>query len=437
MKKFLYGITALGMCAFSMTSCSDKDNDGPGFGDGSFDEGEGTMEVYTPEESKIFLEKTATEALNLLNPEDQREVIELCAYFVDTYGDLDLPENFDIEEDQYDSSINEYMSTSGKAIATADPSYITRAAVDYVYNIDFDNFKGVYEPENYEWVKVGDSDDVIFKFQNAAGQQCELKANGSSKTYETSFEWDDNDYYYNETSQFNFKVPTIVTLTLTAGGKELVNTKVESNINFAAHNFNITVNAKVANITAVANTTATDSKVTEDATTTVGGKTFITTKAVANGSHLADINFYNKNVADADDIKVTLSQMLNNGEAQVSVIDKVYVDGSIVYSSLLFDALGLYADTATEAELYVKLLKESISGKVRYNNTTTTQATVSWSYTVDTWYDYTEYYIEPELLFPDGTTYYFSNYFETGFSGVENLWNNLTKKYEAIWDAAF
>ena len=434
MKKFIYGLAAFTLVSFGITSCSDDDNNGGGLGD-EFQGGEGTMQEYTPEQSKEFLENTATEALNMLNPEDQRAVIELCSYFVDRYGDLDLPENFAIEEDE-DNYVSGYMRSMARAAASADPSSLTRAVYEYVYDINFNNFKGIYEPGNYEWEQVGESNDVVFRFTNAKGQNCELKAVGSSTEYNTSVDWTEDKWFGEESYQYNFTIPAEVSLTLTENGTQLVTAKVISNVNFAGHNFSINTEVKAANIIATAQTTGNDSKVTETAETKVGGQLYISETAVVNGSHLCDLDFYQKNFGDDGDAKAALSQLLRNGEAQVNVINKVYVDGIINYSNALYDALGLYADTAQEAESYVTLLNQNIIGRVRYNNTTTVQAKVTWSYTTEKYGNYVEYYIEPQLEFPDGTTYYFSKYFESGFDGVETLWNNLTKKYEAIWDAA-
>lgn len=429
MKKILFILSLCTVTGLSFTSCSDKDKDELG----DLNQGSGTMETMTPEESKKFLEETATNALNMLNPNDQKAVIQLCSYFTDTYGDLDLPENFEIEEETR-GFVSEFFAETGKATATADPSYLTRAAVYYVYNIDFENFKGIYQPGEYEWEKVGSSNDVIFKFTGPTGQDCELKASGSSNYYDTTFEWTD-DYYDDETYQYNLHVPAQVNVTLTEGGTQLATAQVNSNVNFAAHNFTVDCQVKVANITANAKTEGTDSKVTENATTTVNGTKYITNFAVATGNHLCDIDFYNKNFGDDSDLASAFSQMFSQGEATVNVLDKVSVDGTIQYTYAMYEALGLEPDSAAEAEAYVTLLNNNIKGQVRYNNTTTVQATVGWSYTAEKYSWGTEYHIEPELVFPDGTTYYFTKYFETGFSGVENLWNNLTKKYEAVWDA--
>ena len=432
MKKCLFVLSLCTIAGLYTTSCSDKDNDGLG----DIDQGSGTMETMTPEESKKFLEETATSALNMLNPEDQKEVIQLCSYFLDNYDNLDLPENFEVEEETR-NFVNEIFSDLSKGVASSDPSYLTRAIVDYVYNINFENFKGIYEPGKYEWEKTADSNDVIFRFTGINGQECELKAAGSSNYYDTSFEWTEEDRYYgDESSQYNFHVPAQVKVTLKEGNTQLAECQVTSNVNFASHNFTVDCQVKVANITAEAKTEGNDSKVTETATTTVNGTKYIYDYAVVTGSHLCDIDFYNKNFGNNDNYASAFSQMFTKGEATVNVLDKVSIDGTIQYTYAMYDALGLYADSAVEAETYVALLNNNIKGQVRYNNTTTVQATIGWSYTTEKYSWGTEYYIEPQLVFPDGTSYYFTKYFETGFSGVENLWNSLTKKYEAIWDAA-
>lgn len=430
MKKYLFVLSLCTMAGLSMTSCSDNDNDGLG----DINQGSGTMETMSPEESKKFLEETATTALNMLNPDDQKALIQLCSYFLDRYEDLDLPENFEVEEDTR-SFLNEFFYETTRAVGSADASYLTRVAVDYVYNINFENFKGIYQPGKYEWEKIGDSNDVIFRFTGVNGQNCELKATGSSNYYDTSFEWTEDDYYGDEITQYNFHIPAQVKVTLTEGNTQLAECQVNSNVNFAYHNFTIDCQVKVANITAEAKTEGNDSKVTETATTTVNGTKYIYDYAVATGNHLCDINFYNKNFGNNEDYATAFSQMFSKGEATVNVLDKVSVDGTIQYTYALYDALGLSPDSAVEAETYVALLNNNIKGQVRYNNTSTVQATVGWSYTAEKYSWGTTYQIEPQLIFPDGTSYYFTKYFESGFSGVENLWNSLTRKYEAMWDA--
>lgn len=430
MKNLSFKLMMLGVVAFSITSCKDKDDDLPELPGGS-----GTMEQLSASESKEFLEKTANEALNMLNPDDQRDLIELCSYASEKYGDYALPENFDIEE-SYKYNIRNFFRGMADGTRSGDASTMTRAAAEYVYSIDFNNFKGIYEPNDRyeEWEKVGNSNDVIFRFKNYKGQSCELKATGSSNYSSGSFDWTSEGYWHDWDEKYtvNFKLPTEVNVSLTENNAQLATVKVNSNINVSGHTFELDVLVNAANIEATAKSNGNDSKVTETTTTTINGKSFVTTYATATGSHLCDISFYDRYLDKGKDYEAAFAQLFKDGEATVSVLNKVSVDGKITYTYDMWEALGLWVDDLRTAEKYVNLLNSNLTGIVRYNGTSTEQARIKWDYTVSRWGNYN---IEPMLLFPDNTTYYFIDYFETGFTSIENLWNSLTRKYESVWNS--
>lgn len=414
---------------FSVVSCSDKDDE-PNI------DGKGTMEQYTPEQSKKYLEETASEAMNMLNPDDQKAVIELCSFFSDVYGDYSFPENFEIENEADKSNTKHFMQGMANAASHADVAAMSRYVTEYIYSIDFDKFKGVYEPNkrHEEWEKSEDSNDIIFRFDNATGATCELKISGSSKYSSGTIDWADESDYYTDSYVVDFKLPTEITLSLKEDKTELISGKINSEINVKGHAFNLNVNLTVANIHVEAKMSGTDANVSEFITSTVGGKQFIISKANVTGNHLCDVSFYDNNFGDDydNDENKALSQLLKEGKATVNLINKVSVDGTFTASDALWDALDLYAESSSEAQSYVTALNNSIKATVRYNNTTTEQASVIWEYAPNDW---DEYDIEPLLLFPDKTTYHFTDYFESGFTSVENLWNSLTRKYKAVWNS--
>ena len=42
--------------------------------------------------------------------------------------------------------------------------------------------------------------------------------------------------------------------------------------------------------------------------------------------------------------------------------------------------------------------------------------------------------VVPVIAFPDGTTYEFEEYFETGFDGVASVFENLVDSYYRLWN---
>ena len=71
-----------------------------------------------------------------------------------------------------------------------------------------------------------------------------------------------------------------------------------------------------------------------------------------------------------------------------------------------------------------------------YNVTSEERATLTWKGVTegeDGW-SYYWWWIEPALLFPDGTTYEFWEYFEDGsFDYVADTFENLLNAYSSLW----
>ena len=426
MKNYFKGALALAV-ALSVASCKDKDEIPENMPGGS-----GTMHEFTSSESKQFLEETAKEAMGLLNPADQEDFLELSSYFIEEYGDYELPENFYGEDDDDYYYAKKFFADMAKAVKNGDGAGMTRAMAEYVYSFDYDNLKGIYEP-NYrreEWTYVGSSNDIIFRFDNAKSQQCELKVSGNSKYNSGSFEVVDDWYDYSEI--YNYRFPTEVNFTLTENGTQLASGKVNSDFSIDGHTLNLDVTATVANISANAKVNGTDTKVSESTTTTVGGKTFLTTWASVTGHHLCDINYFDR-LSSSDEASI-LAQLFETGEATATLIDKVSVDATVNYTYDMYDAFEMYAYSQREAEKYTNVLNSGTTAIVRYNNTKTKQASLTWDYTANR---YGEYQIEPVLVFPDGSSIFFVDYFSNGFTGVESAWNNLVRKYEAVLNRYF
>lgn len=446
-KKFLFPGAAV--LTLALTGCGD-DPDPVSEGDGPEGPGgNGSMAVMSPEDSKEHLQNTATDFMDLFDSEDQREAIELTSYFSETFGDFDLPDVFYFDEDDYYSPAR-YMKALNSA-AKGDLDGLTRAAYTYTYNINFDKLTGIYEPNtrDEEWVKTGNSSDIIFKFKDAKNANCELrvtKAGGNSDfTVEMEDEdWDYYEGYYTEEYIYNLSIPNTVNAELKQGSNTIANTKVTSSINIKGHSLSADVDATLANIQAKANLNGTDNKVTSSADFYIDGKKQASSSATLNGNRLCDLD-YLQNLEDEDDEDDAVLNVLKNGSCSLNALDQVQVYGQATFNRDFFECMDGYWDSydynsKSVAENACKEACDKLSNvlkvQLRYNNTATDQATMAFQPQFDSWGYYGwEYYITPVLKFPDGTTYDFEDYFGR-FNNVENKFETVINAYENLWNKA-
>ncbi len=441
------------MALVMLCSCGGNDDNKIDNPDGP--QGSGSMEEMTPEQSKEFLQTTATDFLNLFNPQDQKQVIELAAYFSSEFENYEVPEEFEIEPDGQKRTPAPYMKAVAQA-AKGDLDALTRAATTYSYTIKFEKFAGIYEPDSKEerWVKTGNSSDLIFKFTNKSGQPVEMKVTQSGGTSDLDFSVSDWDYDYINGNyqefeyQYNYFlfIPKNVTATLVENGQELVKTTVVSSIDVKGHKISADVNATLMNIQAIGKTEGTDSKVEATAEFYVSGEKVATSYATINGNNLCNQDKFEA-MEDMDDEEVAeeLAKMFKNGSCGANVLDKVQVYGQIqYYKDLYFDLDGYWSswdyDNKATAEAECKKvcdrLNNNIKTQLRYNNTATDQATIQFVPFLDEWGSSSwEYWVSANLLFPDKTTYNIDSYFDR-FTNVSNKWNSLISSYEKLWETA-
>lgn len=444
-------VVALASCGDSKTESEITDPDIPGSNNPN------PMEVMTPEQSKTFLQNAATDFLNKFKPEDQKAAIELAAYYSEVYGDLDAPAEFYVEADGKNRLPAVYLKALSSA-ARGDMDGLTRAAISYSYTLKFDRFVGIYEPNTKkgEWVKTGDSKDVVFKFTNKAAQPVELKVSQGGGIYDLDFTLTDWNYNYNyETESYEeyeekynyfLSVPKNVEVTLKENGKELANSNIVSNIDVRGHILSAQIVATLMNLKAEVNVSGNDNKVEANTTFYVSGEKVGNAYATVNGSHLCDKSKYESfEEMEDDEIESELTKMLKNGNCAVDLLGKVQVYGQVTYYKEMPSDLSGYFDNydydtkeqaRNECQRACNRLNDKVKTQLRYNNTSTDQATLQFIPEFDEWYyGYWEYYVTCNLLFPDKTSYSIDSYFDN-FTNVSNKWDTLLDAYEKIWDTA-
>ena len=453
LKKYLPAFAAAMALSLSVVACNDEepaqneekpvvkpdDPDQPGGND-----------VLDPVQSKRFLEQTAEEYLNLFRAADQRALISLCNYFDREYGYLEAPDEFEIEG--YDDA-DTYRLVRGmlRGMAYGDASRAASSVFSWSCSIDFEQFAGIYEPGNRKWVKVKDSDDIVFKFRNEAGGDCELRATALRNVSDVSFtivyagekynpatgRWEELQYEDN----YNIRLPKELTVTLTSGGTVMSDAKLVSTIDLDRHSLSVDADMTAANLRGVVKIKGSDSKVTAESGLYISNSLTTTAEITVNGSHLCDYDYLSGLGDSSDDIL----KVFHSGEVKTSVLGKVQIDGSISFDRDVIGAMNGYwdddeYDTPAQAEADVKkavdALNRNFKTEVRYNKGKAVQATLAFQHKYNEWYYYWEYEIEPMIYFAaDKTSYSFEQYFGSGFSGVETLFADIVNNYKKVWES--
>lgn len=452
-KKYLSVFATALALSFSMVACNDDpdpdDPDVPVNPDDPVNPNPGG-EVLDPVQSKRFLERTAEEYLNLFHAADQRALMSLCNHFGEEYGDLEAPDEFDIEG--YDDA-DTYRMVRGmlQGMANGNVSRAASSVIRWSCTIDFPQFAGIYEPGNSQWVKVGDSTDIIFRFRNESGADSELKATASRNTSDGSFTMIYADGWYDyETDRwveqqyedtYNVRLPKEMTVTLTSGGTVMSSVKLVSSVDLDGHSFSVDADMTAANLRGVVRMAGSDSKVTANMEFYISNSLTTNGSATLNGNHLCDYDYLSELGDSSDDIL----KVIRNGEAESSVLGKVQVDGTIRFDRDVINAYNgdwdSYEYSSPEAaerdvKKAVAALNSNLKANVRYNNGKAVQATLAFRYNFEDWdYDW-DYVVEPVLYFAaDKTSYSFEQYFGAGFSSVESLFEDIVDNYEKVWES--
>ena len=444
------------MCtAMILTGCSKNKTDEPVNPDEPNvpSQGQGEMQQMTVSESKEFISDVANEFLKKFRTPDQQALIALAAHFDKEYSELEAPAEFEIDPEE-STQVNPAKTAARllKAVGEGNTTRAVSTVITYTYNLNFDRFKGVYTPGATRWIRTGDSNDIVFSFKNAQGNACELKVTGSAEYSEVNHTdkgeeynvWNGSEYdTESEDYVYNIRVPRTITLTLNEAGNVLVTANLVSGIDIAGHSLSINAAVTAMNITMNAAINGTDQKFTEASSLAVSGTTILSTSATINGSHLCDkdyiVDLGNKDEVTEDD----LMKLFQNGNATIDVLGKVQVDGALTFNREVYKAMDADFDsyeyeTMVQAESAAKKAAEDlnkyISGKLRFNNTVTTQAELYWEYKF--YQDWSWYYeLEPLMRFPsDSSTLSFEDYFEKGFGSVVDTYDSLIDDYKNVWN---
>ena len=379
-------------------------------------------------DDKKFLEETAKEFLNLFKASDQSAAIAMANDFVNDYGDLDLPAEF-----TDDNTAAAPALTMMKGIAhslSGDICSISRSYSTYFYS--FDKYAGIYEPDKYEWKRVGDSKDIIFRYTDRSGQTCAIAAVASNGTWDGSITIDGDTY--------KATVPKHIDITVTKGSTIMLTAKIDTDFAKKSH-LQVNTETSVANLYVYETLSGTNTSLETYVKLSVNGTCVLTAKANVAGSSLLDQDYIQTLIENEDEDRIL--KMFGSGEATTNILGKIQVKGTVknlidIRDALDFEGYDRYNSNAqNDAKKAAATLNANVVGKFYYNGTNEERGNVTWQAYISyesSWNGAKEWGVEPILGFSDGTTYSFESYFGNGkFGTTETLFNNLWDSYKALW----
>ena len=419
MKKLFYSLALYAIMTLSMVACESKEDADP---DKPNNPNNYTSDSnLTPGEHKAKLEDIALEFADSFNVSDVEDAVNALCNLSDylEYGDF---------PDYYSNMINDIVNGVTDMSTANFMSFATRASENFIIDIndpDTNPYAGYsYTYDDYEWVKKKTNDkSVKLIWDNAEA----TLAWDNTKKFE--YEFDDVDY--------TVYVPKTITFKLNIASREHIKAVVSTNIT-DVKTLAPTVEVKLNGGYVLNTSNSANSKGVEShSTIKKNGKALMSAASVVAINDATDIDswleeYYCEYCEENHYDFVSPEYFGNNlktGSAQIDILSlSIVASGDFKGMYDKYDDLeDKYDDDSKKFyEEVCKLINNSITVIVAYNDTQEKVADIVAQVAYYDDYYGVEYYIEPILLFPDGSKYAFEDYF------TERAFGDLLDKLEGI-----
>ena len=432
MKKYLYFATAV-LVAMGMTfsSCGKNDNTlTPDESATNSDKPSVTKEL-TPEESKEKLMSVAEKFIGKFNTDDQKAAIQLADGLYEKYESYSWDEFENHYEHRYDAIFN--MPRYVKQVVAGQKS---PTAIDESYIFSFEGESAIWEADDATrtWKYKGAASDnsVIFRFTDKNGTQCEAKAWGEGKT---------DTYHITEGTDVTAVLPAKILFTLKQGTNEIIRVEFGQEMVKNNHAY-FTVSAAIVNLK-----WTTDIKINSTSGSFAFAFYYGSERMFSAAANLPSYQLIDKQ--DSQTYEEWLEQygdrydelLRNIGEADalIDIIGEVQIKVKVNNFSYAYRDYNNWRDryssyTKEGSDKFCDIINSNQTNGIYYNSDIK-QAQVHAQTTINyTWQDsegtHTEYAPEAVLLFPDGTTYAFEEYFNRKpFTDLQYSVEDLLNKY--------
>jgi len=419
------------------TACSDKNDEE--------DQGGAPAGTLTPEESKERLSQIGKDFVNAIPKSDFDELDQLATYIKDNY----------CQQDAQVEDAEKWADDCFKALVTSTwqdaQSYATKNYTRRVYQLS--QFRAHLEYREGKWNVQKNTSDLQATCMDQNGQLvvAKLTPSGNTKKVFIGEIEMDKDYYQYPTiykiDEAYAYIPENITITLTRGNQALVNITITTDLSsITGENFDLSANA--ASVSVRAQLAGYDIQCNRIA-------------AKANTESGAVVNFLiNKNGRKLLSAEVTATVSLPSGMVWSEYTDQdLFEDkleqfgGKVTVCKL--DVLGQLQVTAacTDAHTIYEQFETADDNKKNADVVNSCAQKINNNFTAQFFYDGgsisqghmeieatpnsegKKYYLEPVIVFPDGSRYNMTNesYFnENNFRSLVDLFNTLCDNYEKM-----
>ena len=402
MKKFIFSTIIL-VSAMSLAVSCDKNNDDSKLGI----KDDYTASELTPDAHKAKLEEIAIEFVNYFNPSDAEELLTSAMSLVEYMEVFSYGIEGEAQEDAFmgvNSLVRGIREFSGSELA----EFATRAAEDIIIDpsdTETNPFAGkCFEFDGSEWqVSDGAAKSVMFKWDDSVALLC---WDGATEVE-----------YYDEVEDVNIVmlVPTEIEITIKINGTEHLYVALESEGDDKSWSPKSTV--RLYGGYEYESSSKTDDKGVEAKTSLAkNGKTIISMATVVAIDNLINVDewmleYYEK--YNEIDLSEFVADNVRNGSAQIDILSlSILATGDF---KGMYQQIEEYGKTYEYSKEYYDKVCALINDKVEliivYNDTKEIIAEVVMQTVEEEYFDELSYYLEPVLLFPDGSKFAFEDYF--------------------------
>ncbi len=432
---------AMPLLALALTStfsaCSDSKGDEEDGGD------DGGL-ALTPEENKERLSQIGKDFINAIPASDFDELDQLATHIKNNYCSTD----YQVEdvENWADRCFKSLIESTWTGDAT---DYATYKYTRRIYELS--KFRGHLTYNGSKWV-VEDANDLQATCTDQNGQQvvARLTTSGAvKKVYIGEIEMDeDHSSYWGlyEMDEAYAVIPEIITITLTRGNQALVTVTVTTDLrSVSGENFDLSKDGAVVAVRAqlagydincqrIAAKANTAGGLYAKFTVSKGGRSLLNFETQGNanysGSNLVwsedtDMDAFEENVQKFGG-KVT--------GVSCDIMGRLQVKGYCTDARALADAFENAEDNKRNAEAvrnYAKTANDCFAAAFYYDGTDVPQGAMEFEAVANSKGE--KYYIEPVIVFADGSRYNMTNdsYFsEENFKSLVDLFDSLANGYE-------
>lgn len=473
---------SLAVCIVACDKNNDDNTDDNNGNNGDSGKTETPIEVVEPSvgeamsqaDQKEYLETVALEFMDLTPASDYKALVELGEYVADTYEDYDWDNVEDWAEDAFEAT----REALGIKTIDSDTSIWTSSwdgtTYTFIYNDIYTNYKalllasnftGHFTANNGKWMQ-DKANDLQFIFTDKQGQQCvaKLETIGSVKKVYAGDVYDNQDHDYDDRGNISISneyydrikctigVPEKIVATLTQGGKQVVKTTVNINLDginndeFDISKSSLSISAstelnngykiEVQKVAYTGNTNASASCVLSK-----DGKQIVSMGAASDVNALPSVNVsaFSSDEFDEDDYNW---DDVNGKKAfvKLDILGKVQMQGTISDIRKFVDYIDAADDNDRDERNYKSYINQAnalMDVNLFYDGKNVKQASTKLEpFADEDWNGRTEWDVEPVIYFFDGTSYStFEAFFnERDFKKTIDAFEKLIDNYADLTD---